>query len=150
MKKLTGVTSASAAPYTKHLVFLRIALGILLCIKGNDFIHDTIPLQELLAQQQSLAMLLNWSLFAAAWALLCGGILIILGFFTRMACIILLPIVTVVLLVQFSNYTLSDYTLLEIIAAFCGLTLFLEKGGGRISLDRLLRRNQSEHIVFWA
>lgn len=150
MKKLTWVSPFKATPYTKRLVFLRMALGILLSIKGYNFIHDSTPLQQFLSQQQTIKLPVEWLSLAIGWLQIAGGAFILLGFFTRIACVVQLPIVAMVLLIQFSNYTLSDYEMLQIVAAFSGLTLFLEKGGGKLSLDRLFRLNQSEHIVFWA
>jgi putative oxidoreductase len=150
MKKLTRLTAFGVARHTKRFVFLRMALGILLFTKGLDFISNTAPLQELLAQQKNLALHSYWLSFAVGWVQLLGALFIVLGLFTRAACFIQLPIVTVALLIRFSNYTLSDYALLEIITVFLGLTLFLEKGGGKVSLDRYFRFNQSEHLVFWA
>jgi len=150
MKKLTRAASRSTAPYTKRLVFLRIALGILLCIKGNDFIQAAAPLQQLLLRQQSLQLPVELLSFVVGWAQVAGSVFIVLGLFTRIACIVQLLIITVGLLAQFSNFTLSDYAMLQIIVVFSGLTLFVEKGGGKLSLDRLFKFNQSEHLVFWA
>lgn len=150
MKKLTRLTNLYVVRHTKRFVFLRMALGILLFTKGFDFINNTGPLQELLSQQKNLALHSYWLSFAAGWTQMLGAVFIVLGLFTRIACFIQLLIVTIVLLIRFSNYTLSDYALLEIIIIFSGLTLFLEKGGGKVSLDRYLRFNQSEHLVFWA
>ena len=149
MKKLTPPTPRTAVPYTRRLVFLRMALGILLCIKGYDFINNTIPLQELLAQQQISILFFDKLSLTVGWVQLIGGVFIVLGLFTRGACLSLLPIVTIILLIKFSNYTLTDEALLENIVVFLGLTLFLEKGGGTVSLDRLFRFNQSNHLVFW-
>lgn len=150
MKKLPWASPFNAAPYTKRLVFLRMALGILLCIKGYDFIHDFTPLEQLLARQQAITFPVKWLSLATGWIQIAGGVFIIAGFFTRLSCSVQLPVLTLVLLVQFSNYTLSDFEMIQNIGAFAGLTILLEKGGGKISLDRLFRLNQSEHIVFWA
>ena len=150
MKKLKGLINLHVVRHTKRFVFLRMALGILLFTKGLDFISNTKPLQELLAQQKSLALHSYWLSFAVGWIQLAGALFIVLGLFTRAACFIQLLFITVALLIRFSNFTLSDYALLEIITIFSGLTLFLEKGGGKVSLDRYLRPNQSDHLVFWA
>jgi putative oxidoreductase len=150
MKKLTRVNPSDVASHTNRFVFLRMALGILLFIKGIDFISNSESLQELLAQQKNAAIKSAWLTFAVGWAQLFGGIFIVLGLFTRVVCLLQLPIVAFALLIQFSNYTLSDFALLQIIAVFSGLTLFLEKGGGTISLDRYFRFNQSNHLVFWS
>jgi len=150
MKKLTRLNAHGGIHHTKRFVFLRMALGILLFTKGFDFINSAIPLQELLALQKSLSIQSSWLYFSVGGAQLFGALFITLGLFTRAACLVQLPIVAVVLLIKFSNYTLTDYGLLEIIVVFSGLTLFLEKGGGRISLDRYFRFNQSDQLVFWA
>jgi uncharacterized membrane protein YphA (DoxX/SURF4 family) len=153
MKKLTTQKPGNAAPFTRRLVFLRMALGILLCINGYDFINNTTSMQGLqvmLIQQQNLTLPIDKLSLAVGWTQLIGGLFIVLGLFTRMACLVQLPVVTIILLIKFSTYTLSDVTLLEIIIAFSGLTLFLEKGGGKLSLDRLFRFNQSDRLVFWA
>jgi uncharacterized membrane protein YphA (DoxX/SURF4 family) len=89
-------------------------------------------------------------LLGIAWAQLSGGVLIVLGLFTRWACLLQLLMVTVTLLIKFSNYTLSDYALLEIIAVLLALILVLEKGGGAVSLDQYFRFNKADHLIFWA
>ena len=103
---------------------------------------------HIFAQEISILFFDKLSL-TVGWVQLIGGVFIVLGLFTRGACLSLLPIVTIILLIKFSNYTLTDEALLENIVVFLGLTLFLEKGGGTVSLDRLFRFNQSNHLVFW-
>jgi putative oxidoreductase len=149
MKKLTAPVNLNTVRNTKRFVFLRMALGVLLFTKGFDFVNNTTTFHQLLAQQKTLSALISWMSFAVGWVQLSGAVFIVLGLFTRIACSIQLIIITVALLIRFSNYTLSDYALVEMIIIFFGLTLFLEKGGGKISLDRYLRPNHSEHLVFW-
>jgi putative oxidoreductase len=150
MKKLTRVNPWGVTCHTNRFVFLRMALGILLFIKGLDFISTTASLQELLAQQKNIARQMALLLLGIAWAQLSGGVLIVLGLFTRWACVLQLLMVTVTLLIKFSNYTLSDYALLEIIAVLLALILVLEKGGGAVSLDQYFRFNKADHLIFWA
>jgi putative oxidoreductase len=148
MKKLTSAILDNTGGHNKAFVFLRMALGILLFTKGIDFIDTVLPIEQLRQPDETISIS---SVYAATgWAQLAGSIFIILGLFTRTACCVQLLIVTMALLIKFSNYTLSDGGLLEIIIIISGLILFLLKGGGSISLDRFFRLYKSEHLVFWA
>jgi putative oxidoreductase len=149
MKTVSRFINSHVVRHTKTFVFLRMALGVLLFTKGFDFVNSTQPLQELLSHQKILTIDSYWMSFAVGWVQLSGAVFIALGLFTRVACSIQLILITVALLIRFSNFTLSDYALFEIIVIIVGLTLFLEKGSGKISLDRYFRPNQSEHLVFW-
>lgn len=149
MKKIKSATDGNVASYSRRLVFLRMCLGILLCLKGIYLLSNNTALHDWLAQQQQLIFPFTWLAMVVGIAQMLGGIFIVLGLFTRWVCLMLLPIVTMVLLIKFSDFTLSDYALLEIISIFAGLILFLEKGAGRASLDRRFRGNQSDRLVFW-
>jgi uncharacterized membrane protein YphA (DoxX/SURF4 family) len=123
---------------THHPVWLdvlRIALGVLLFLKGVSFISDTAKLHELIGQLDIV-----WSVAAVhyvAFAHLVGGFLIALGCQTRLACIVQIPILLVA--VFFVNLTRgfsvlnSEFWLSIVVLG--GLILFLVLGSGRFSLD---------------
>lgn len=150
MKILTMLTTLVGSRHTKRFVFLRMALGVLLFIKGTFFISTTVPFQDLLSSQQNISLTISWLTIIVGWTQLIGAFFITLGLFTRMVCLVQLFIITMAILINFSNYTLSDVSLLGYIAVLFGLILFLLKGGGSVSLDRLFRFQQKDHLVHWA
>ncbi|GAB3181091.1 DoxX family protein [Telluribacter humicola] len=122
------------------LDMVRIALGVLLFVKGISFISDT----------SRLAQLVNglhfdlWSVMAVhyvAFVHIFGGFLITMGCLTRLACILQLPILLVAvffvnLRMGFSYFNselwLSVVTLLLVI-------VFTVAGSGKFSMDEWLR-----------
>ncbi|WP_247235767.1 DoxX family protein [Telluribacter sp. SYSU D00476] len=122
------------------LDIVRIALGVLLFVKGISFISDTTRLAQLV---NGLNFDL-WSVMAVhyvAFAHIFGGFLIALGSMTRLACILQIPILFfavffVNLRMGFSYLNselwLSVITLLLVI-------VFTVAGSGKFSMDEWMR-----------
>lgn len=122
------------------LDIIRIALGVLLFVKGISFISDTTRLAQLV---NGLNFDL-WSVMAVhyvAFAHIFGGFLIALGCLTRLACILQIPILFfavffVNLRMGFSYLNselwLSVITLLLVI-------VFTVAGSGKFSMDEWMR-----------
>lgn len=123
---------------THHPVWLdvlRIALGVLLFMKGVSFISDTTRLYELIG-----GLDLVWSVAAVhyvAFAHLVGGFLIALGCQTRLAAGVQIPILIVaVLFVNLTRgFSVLNSELWLSIVVLLALLVFLVIGSGRFSLD---------------
>ena len=75
----------------KWLVVLRAGLGLCLFIKGIQFIHNSILLDQIFADN-SLLSRFEWLSTAIPILHLLGGALIIAGLFTRFFCLVHIPI----------------------------------------------------------
>jgi uncharacterized membrane protein YphA (DoxX/SURF4 family) len=130
-------------------VILRIGLGILLFTKGIDFINNTVQLEGILLNTKQAELYASWFAFVIAWAHIFGGLFIVIGLFTRLFCLIQLPIVIVALGMSVSYHILSGYALFEIVVGFALLVFFSLEGGGALSLDQyyIFRKNEDLKIL---
>lgn len=112
---------------------LRIALGVLLFIKGISFMSDSIILMELFKPFQNMAggMILVHYVAPAHFV---GGILIAFGLLTRWAILVQLPILIGAIIINFVGEMNSSNLLLAIITLLICL-FFLFYGSGKHSLD---------------
>lgn len=132
----------SVTHHPKWLVVLRIILGLFLFRKGIGFIYRSEEL-ELLLQYNSISMgtkILTWYIMIAH---ILGGILLITGLFTRLTCLLQIPILLgAVFLVNIKNGIFGTNTELEFsILMLALLIVFFIEGGGPISLDNYFRKN---------
>lgn len=126
-----------------HLI-LRVALGLLLLLKGISFTSNSEHLHQLIENSQFQSMqvfLISYITFAH----LIGGVFLIIGFFTRISAIIQLPIL--IGAVFFINIGLNSFSATpEIILAAVALILlvyFIINGSGEFSVDRYIK----EHLL---
>jgi len=124
--------------HPKWMDIVRIALGLFLLLKGIEFANN---MNQLMAMMSGLpfgnfmmVILAHYVLFAH----ILGGVLLITGLLTRLACIIQIPILFAAIFVinifrQFSELSLSVLVLLL-------LFYFLIIGSGRWSLDYYINR----------
>ena len=119
---------------------LRIALGVLLFVKGISFISDTTKLSQLIS---GLDIRL-WTVTAVhyvAFAHIFGGFLIAMGCLTRFASIIQIPIL--IIAVFFVNIRMGfSYVNSELWLSMITLLLvltFAVVGSGRFSMDEYMR-----------
>lgn len=111
---------------------IRIFLGFALFIRGYLFVIDPKTLTQLAGSEQ------NFYLFAyVAIAHLLGGLLLGLGFFTRLAALIQIPIlVGAVFIVHLKQGLLSSGQSLEIsVLVLFLLSIFFLFGAGELSID---------------
>src|ERR1700741_4372719 len=87
----------STTHHPRWLVFLRVALGICLIIKGISFMSDSVSLESLLAET-SFAAGNEWLPIIVTWLHLLGGFFIIIGLFTRLSTLFLIPVLLVAVL----------------------------------------------------
>jgi putative oxidoreductase len=125
------------------LTILRIALGIILIWKGIDFIRDISAL-ELLIKQTGVSFFTEnedaLALVVTILTLLCG-FFIVVGFFTRIASIVQIPVVLVaIVFVNMKNIDQNTFELVLTIVVLVLLILFAIKGSGALSADEYFRR----------
>ena len=122
------------------LDLLRIALGVLLFIKGTSFLANSEILIALIKPLQSFAgsmMIIHY----VAPAHLLGGILIVFGLYTRWSVLVQLPILLGAVAINFigemntNNLILSSIVLLACI-------FFLIYGSGKHSADYYFKMQQ--------
>ena len=132
----------SIAHHPRWLVFLRVALGIALFLKGISFISDVVSFQNLLAQG-SLTGLSEWLTLAITWAHLLGGFLIIIGLLTRWAVALQIPILlgAVFFINAPKGFMEPNSELIFSILVLLLLIFFFFEGGGPLSLDNYFRKH---------
>ncbi|RED94089.1 putative membrane protein YphA (DoxX/SURF4 family) [Marinoscillum furvescens DSM 4134] len=131
------------------LVVLRVALGGLIVFKG---VYFAINLDQLQALSQSVAYLSVGAAHYVLFAHLLGGPLILLGYFTRTACLMQLPVlIGAVVFVNAPNGLLAhgNSELWVSVLTLLALLLFSVMGAGKFSLDEL-RRKDEERSGKWS
>lgn len=128
--------------HPRLLDVIRIALGIFLLLKGVAFMNNTSDLQYIIENQSDINLapeLLIAVVYYAAFVHMVGGALIALGIFTRLSCILQIPVVFGA--VFFVNILLSPVNtdLLASIICLVLLVVFMVLGSGRLSLDNYLK-----------
>ena len=128
------------AHHPKYLDIIRIAFGIFLLIKGIEFANNTARLTETMANSMSInpvlfSLMIQYIIFGH----IIGGFLVAVGLFTRLACILQIPILLGALIFvdwdvmqHFSEFFLALLTLILL----CYFTII---GSGPWSLDRIWR-----------
>ena len=127
----------------KWLVILRAALGLILFWKGISFIHDSSTL-EAMVQKTGINMFganAQTISFIITYVNLLGGFLVIVGLFTKWACILQIPILlgAIILVNIKAGMSASNSELLLSIIVFILLVVFAIKGSGVISADEYFR-----------
>jgi len=142
MGTLQQLEKWSTTHHPRWLVFLRVAPGICLIIKGLSFMNDSVSLESML-DETSLGFTAGWLPIIITWLHLPGGFFIIIGPSTRLSTLFLIPVLLVaVLFINIPRGILepgSDFGF-----SFAGLLLlivFSIEGGGPLSLDDYFRRN---------
>jgi uncharacterized membrane protein YphA (DoxX/SURF4 family) len=145
MSVVTDVEKWGDSHHPGFIDIFRIALGIFLTYKGLDFITNMDELEMTAAGVNVAyagAALAHYIVFAH----ILGGPLIAFGLFTRIICLIQLPIL--IGAVIFVNYpkgflSLGNHMELEIsIIVLAGLILFMVMGGGKYSVDAKRKREE--------
>ena len=128
------------AHHPKYLDIIRIAFGIFLLIKGIEFANNTARLTETMANSMSInpvlfSLMIQYIIFGH----IIGGFLVAVGLFTRLACILQIPVLLGALIFvdwdvmqHFSEFFLALLTLILL----CYFTII---GSGPWSLDRIWR-----------
>ena len=129
------------AHHPKMLDVIRMLVGLLLVVKGYvyfihaAYIRDLIIENKLINQSEDL---ISAIIFYTTYVQLVGGTMIFLGLLTRLAAILLLPIVFgAIFFVNILNPFFNAELWLSILVMAL-LILFIIIGSGPFSLDRLL------------
>lgn len=130
------------------LLLLRILLGLIIMWKGLNFILDVAVLQSMIEQtnigafsrsSEALAFLLSF-------ISLLLGFFITVGLFTRISCIIMIPVIVVsIIFVNIKNFDRNSFDLFLTILVFILLVIFAIKGSLRFSADEYFFRRRTAH-----
>jgi uncharacterized membrane protein YphA (DoxX/SURF4 family) len=123
--------------HPKWVDIIRIALGVFLCYKGIDFLRNTSLLISLMSSGRDtfgsfLTVLLA---HVIPFIHIVGGIMLVLGLFTRFACLIQIPVlIGAIIFVNMAKDILLPYSELFItIVVLLLLVYFLIAGNGPIA-----------------
>ena len=143
MGMLQRLEKWSTTHHPRWLVFLRVALGISLTLKGYTFLYNRVTLENLLAQS-GIDQYNSWLPYVIAWLHLICGFFITIGLFTRLSALIMIPIL--VFAVFFINAPLGIFAPgSEFVFSFLVLLMlvfFFIEGGGQLSMDNALKKYQ--------
>jgi uncharacterized membrane protein YphA (DoxX/SURF4 family) len=133
--------------HPKWLDFVRIAAGLIIMLKGIQFINNMKPLTEIMAKNGFLGSAgLGIAVHIVVFANLLGGAMILFGLLTRVACMVLIPVVLgAIFLVNLPAGALQGNSelLLSVIILFL-LVLFAIEGSGKLSFDEWMRTHSDE------
>lgn len=145
MSVITDVERWGNSHRPGFLDILRIALGVFITYKGLHFITHMNELENTTSGINvwfAGAFLAHYIIFAHILA----GPLIVVGLFTRIACLIQLPIlIGAVVLVNYPKglFSLGNHMELEIsLIVTAGLIVFMVFGAGKYSIDAKRRREE--------
>ena len=148
MNRFSKFRNWGDAHHPKMLDIIRMLVGLLLVVKGYvyfihaGYIRDLIIENKLINQSDDL---ISAIIYYTTYVQLVGGTMIFLGLFTRLAAILLLPIVFgAIFFVNILNPFFNAELWLSILVMAL-LILFIVIGSGPLSLDRFLSNyKQSE------
>ena len=120
----------------KWLTILRIALGIVILLKGISFFKDSTDIQ-IIVQSPGLSILdNNVSLiaFIITYCNLLGGFFITVGLFTRWVALALIPILigAIIFVNNETGMSFNNFDLALTVAVLLLLSFFVMKGSGTI------------------
>ena len=138
MNFITKILSWGDHHHPKALDYFRIVLGLILMWKGIEFATNLQAFSNLM-KASNLGFSTSISLIAHLIIVfhLIGGLLIALGTYTRMFCLLNLPILIIAVVFINSNQdVLKPYSefWLSLIVLF-GLVCFLIEGNGKLSVE---------------
>jgi putative oxidoreductase len=123
--------------HPKWVDIIRIALGIFLCYKGIDFLRNTSLLISLMSQGRDNfgSFLTVFLAHVIPFVHIVGGIMLVLGLFTRFACLIQIPVLigAIIFIKTASNVFLPYSELLVTITVLLLLFYFLIAGNGPLA-----------------
>lgn len=135
------------AHHPKWIDAIRIILGLILFIKGLQFINNMDTLSAIMARSRflgnaSLGLLAHYVVFAH----LVGGLMIAFGLLTRFASIVQLPILLgAVIFINSSEGVFAPHSDLWLSLLILVLLLFFTvEGSGPVSVDEWMRKHPDE------
>ncbi|HTC01671.1 MAG TPA: DoxX family protein [Ferruginibacter sp.] len=85
------ISDWSIAHNPKWLAFFRVSLGLSLLLKGFSFFNHALQFHDLMVNSFHIDQ--SWVDYAVIWINIAAGFLIVIGVFTRIACIVQIPII---------------------------------------------------------
>lgn len=125
----------------RWLTIFRIALGLILMLKGISFIRDTAALKSKiqLTGVETFAQHTGVWAFLVAFLNLLGGLFITCGLFTRTSCTVQIPILIIATFFVNMKAGESGAELALSVIVLLLLILFSIKGSGALSADEYFR-----------
>jgi putative oxidoreductase len=144
MGTLQQLEKWSTTHHPRWLIFLRVILGLCLIIKGIAFMSDSLHLESLLSET-SLGTTKEWLPLIITWLHLLGGSFIVVGLFTRMSTLLLIPVLLgAVLIINLPRGIFAPGSEFGFsLAVLILLIVFFIEGGGPLSLDNYFWPKQS-------
>ena len=132
--------------HPKWLDLIRILLGCFLFYKGIDFLQNSGQLNEPLAKTSFGSFTIMLVSHYVIFAHLIGGLMLILGLFTRFGCLIQIPILLgAIIFVNVGSNVLKPYSELFLsILVLLLLFYFLVVGNGPWAIK--LKDNEQKHV----
>lgn len=143
MDTLKSIQQWSITHHPRWLIFPRLVLGALLCIKGIAFMSNATLLENLLSGSYWASNTHALQIIIGGANML-GGFLIMIGLQTRLMCLIQVPILigaVVFINAQKGGFAPESELGLAILALLLTI-LFLIEGSGPMSLDAYFARNK--------
>jgi putative oxidoreductase len=128
---------------TKWLAFFRIILGLIIFFKGLFFLENTDAIYEMIANS-AVSIYAVALAHIVALAHLMGGVLIVLGLVTRLACLFQVPILMGAIIfvnAQRGFYSIHSELGLSILVLAL-LLFFVVFGSGKFSVDEFMRTHE--------
>lgn len=127
--------------HPQWLDYFRIVLGVIILAKGISFVNDQEAVRRLI--EQTSFQLSIWSaVHYVVFTHLVGGLFIILGFQTRLATLLLLPVlIGAVFFVNITHgFSFLNSELWLSIVVLVLLVVFMVLGSGKYSLDNMMNK----------
>ena len=127
------------------LIILRVVLGFSLIVKGIKFIQNNSLIHQVFTESLILKKYL-WLQTLIPWINLLGGVLIVIGLYTRLAVALQIPVlIGAIIFVGAKDGVYQGETgLLFSVFILCLLIILLVKGAGLTSLDHAMREKSSQ------
>lgn len=125
--------------HPQWLDYLRIALGIIILAKGISFVNDQDAVRRLI-EQTNFQLSIWGAVHYVVFTHLVGGLFLIFGFQTRLAALLIFPVVVgAVFFVNItSGFSFLNSELWLSILVMILLAVFLVAGSGKFSLDHMM------------
>lgn len=141
MSLINRISHWSEVHHIQWREYLRIFLGIIILAKGVSFVADREAVRSLI-EQTNFQLYIWGAVHYVVFTHVVGGLFIILGFQTRLASILLLPVligaVFFVNITRGFSFLNSEFWLSLLVMIL--LILFVIWGSGRYSLDNMMNK----------
>ena len=140
-KRIPIPTRQTSSAKAHWVDYLRIFLGLIIFAKGVSFINDREAVQQLI-EQTNFQLSIWGAVHYVVFTHIVGGLFIILGFQTRLACILLIPVlISAVFFVNITNgFSFLNSELWLSILVLCLLIVFSISGSGNFSLHKMMNK----------